>query len=166
MATITGLLCGILTAGIPGAGTDGRVYLGIGGREFRLASTAPDFEPGSGLIYILGKSPDEPNPPPPQIRVLNGERNDPFLGMVTDAGGRTVPGPPQLFRSPVYIRFEPLGDAPDDDWALIRQFVNVYTGQGQFLIAFHRVNFELLWLGNRYGKILFLTETSNEPLEF
>jgi hypothetical protein len=163
MAYVTGILCGIVTANIEGAGTDGRVYLGIGGREFRLASTAPDFERGSGLVYIMGKSPDEPNPPPPQIRVLNGEQNDPQVGHGIDARIETVPPTPQLYRSPVYIRFEPLGDSPD--WCLRRAFVNVYTGQGQFVIAFlpPSSNFDYLWLGDRYGKIVFLTETSNQP---
>ena len=34
MAKITGILCQIVTGDVSGAGTDGRVYLGLGGREF------------------------------------------------------------------------------------------------------------------------------------
>ena len=37
-----------------GAGTDGNVYLGICGREFRCDTTADDFEQGSTRTYIFG----------------------------------------------------------------------------------------------------------------
>jgi hypothetical protein len=44
MARISGIVCPVITANMAGAGTDGRVYLGLGGREFRLDSSADDFE--------------------------------------------------------------------------------------------------------------------------
>ena len=37
-----------------GAGTDGDVYLGICGREFRCDTSADDFERGSKREYIFG----------------------------------------------------------------------------------------------------------------
>ena len=37
-----------------GAGTDGNIYLGICGREFRCDTTADDFEKGSTRTYIFG----------------------------------------------------------------------------------------------------------------
>lgn len=40
-----------------GAGTDGNVYLGICGREFRCDTTADDFEKGSTREYIFGSMP-------------------------------------------------------------------------------------------------------------
>ena len=36
MTDVTGILCQVITGIDDYAGTDGRVYLGIGGREFRL----------------------------------------------------------------------------------------------------------------------------------
>ena len=39
MAKITGILCQIITGDVSGAGTDGRVYLGLGGREFCMYCT-------------------------------------------------------------------------------------------------------------------------------
>jgi hypothetical protein len=47
------------------AGTDGAVYIGIGGREFQIASQKNDFERGDDRTYIIGKSPavlPDPNP--------------------------------------------------------------------------------------------------------
>ncbi|HJS41146.1 MAG TPA: PLAT/LH2 domain-containing protein [Sphingomicrobium sp.] len=40
-----------------GAGTDGNVYLGICGREFRCDTSADDFEQGSTREYIFGTMP-------------------------------------------------------------------------------------------------------------
>ena len=47
MAAITGILAQIITGDIDNAGTDGRVYLGLGGREFRMDSKEDDYERGS-----------------------------------------------------------------------------------------------------------------------
>ena len=44
----------IETGGDRGAGTDGNVYLGICGREFRCDTTADDFEQGSTRKYSVG----------------------------------------------------------------------------------------------------------------
>jgi len=49
MAQITGCLCQIITGKMSGAGTDGSVFLGLCGREFRLDSTADDYERGLGV---------------------------------------------------------------------------------------------------------------------
>jgi hypothetical protein len=40
-----------------GAGTDGNIYLGICGREFRCDTSADDFEKGSTREYIFGAIP-------------------------------------------------------------------------------------------------------------
>ncbi|MFX0578370.1 hypothetical protein [Nocardia nepalensis] len=148
MARITGILCQIITGTVNGAGTDGRVYLGLGGREFCIDSTADDFERGSWREYIMGRAPDEPDLPPPLIRVRNGKLNDPRIGFPLD----TV----NLRKSPVYIRFEPAGSNPD--WNLSAASALVYEGEGQFVTSFHPPEgFDNLWLGEDYGKILFLT---------
>ena len=149
MARVTGILCQVITGNVSGAGTDGRVFLGIGGREFCLDSSEDDYEQGSWREYILGRAPHEPNLPKPQIRVRNPERNDPRSGFVLDTA--------KLGRSPVYIRFEVEGSSPD--WNLSSATVLVYTGQGQFAVAYFAApGFDNLWLGHGYGKVLYLTE--------
>jgi hypothetical protein len=77
MASVSGILCQIVTGNVDAAGTDGRVYLGLGGREFRLDSTADDFEKGSWREYILGAVPADLDLPPPRAPVRNADRNDP-----------------------------------------------------------------------------------------
>lgn len=146
MSKVTGILCQILTGNVDNAGTDGRVYLGLGGREFRLDSTADDYERGSWREYILGEGPDEPNLPPPQVRVTNKDYNDPRIGFPLD----TV----NLSHSPVYIRFEPEGDSPN--WNL--RFAAALVYAGEFVVGYvPPTEFNNMWLGNPMGKILFLT---------
>jgi hypothetical protein len=147
MAAITGVLAQIITGNLNGAGTDGRVYLGLAGREFRLDSSRDDYERGSAREYILGRAPLEPNLPPPQIRVLNPDRNDPRKDFPLDTTN--------LDAAPVYVRFEPEGDSPD--WNLRSAIILVYTGEGQFVVAYVAPQgFDNLWLGDRYGKVLYL----------
>jgi hypothetical protein len=139
----------MITGNVNNAGTDGRVYLGLGGREFRLDSSQDDYERGSWREYVLGRGPVEPNLPPPQIRVTNPTENDPRNGFPIDTA--------KLSRTPVYIRFEPEGDSPN--WNLKLAIVLVYSGEGQFEVAyFPPSDFDNLWLGDPYGKILYLTE--------
>lgn len=150
MAEVTGILCQIITSDVDNAGTDGRVYLGIGGREFRLDSRADDYERGSWREYVLGRAPLEPQLPPPQVRVQNPDDNDPRRGypLRTD----------QLSKSPVYVRFEPEGDSPN--WNVRSVVALVYRGEGTFVCYFSLpTDFETVWLGDTYGKTLFLTES-------
>ncbi len=146
MASVSGILCQIVTGNVDAAGTDGRVYLGLGGREFRLDSTADDFEKGSWREYILGAVPGELDLPPPRTRVKNADRNDPCVGLPLDSDG--------LKRAPVYLRFEPAGAT--DNWDLAFAAVLVY---GEKLITAYTVpaDFRNLWLGQAMGKILYLT---------
>jgi hypothetical protein len=147
MVQVTGILCQVLTGNVDGAGTDGNVYLGVGAREFCLDSTADDFERHSWHEYIMGLGPVEPNLPSPQIRVRNGHRNDPRVGFPIDSVN--------LSKSPVYIRFEPAGASPD--WNL--HWVTVLVYAPNFVVAYQPPdNFDSLWLGDRYGKVLYLTE--------
>lgn len=54
MPQITSIHLHIETGNLSGAGTDGDVYLGLGGREFSIDTTRDDFERGAGREYILG----------------------------------------------------------------------------------------------------------------
>jgi hypothetical protein len=153
MAQVTGILCQVITGNVDGAGTDGRVYLGLGAREFRMDSSADDYERGSWREYLIGHPPVEPDPnniPGQQIRVLNGPRNDPRdVGFPIDRLN--------LSKTPVYIRFEPSGSSPD--WNLA--FVAVLVYAPQFAMAYAPPdpnNFHSLWLGDNYGKVLYLPE--------
>jgi len=146
MSRISGILCQIITGNVDGAGTDGRVYLGLGGREFRLDSTADDYEKHSWREYILGAAPNEPHLAPTQIRVKNADRNDPRQGLPLDSD--------DLNRTPAYLRFEPQGAS--DDWDLAFAAVLVYGEQ--FITAYTLpADFHNLWLGQATGKVVYLT---------
>lgn len=147
MPQISGLLCQIITGKISGAGTDGDIFLGLCGREFVIDSKADDFERGNWREYILG-DPPIPNGPTPSIHVNNPEFNDPRSeGFPLDSVN--------LDRSPVYLRFEP--KARDDNWNLATAVILVYTDS--FFKAFMPPSeFDNLWLGQKMGKVLFLTK--------
>ena len=78
----------IVTGNVSGAGTDGEVYLGICGREFRLDTSGDDFKRGANDIFRLGSN----------ANIKNKERNDP-----RNPQHRTD----DLDKFPVYIRLEP-----------------------------------------------------------
>ena len=147
MAKITGILCQIITGDVSGAGTDGRVYLGLGGREFCMNSSADDYERGSWREYVMGRGPVGPELPEPQVRVLDPQQNDPRFGFKLD----TV----HLTQTPVYLRFEPTGS--NANWNLASATALVYTGDGEFFSAFRLPDgFDDLWLGDDYGKSVHL----------
>jgi hypothetical protein len=152
MSRITSILCQVITGRVSGAGTDGNVYLGLGGREFLLDSTADDHERGNERDYIMGGAPFESELEPPLIRVRNKDKNDPREGFPLD----TV----DLNRAPVYIRFEPEG--PNDNWNLSFAAALVYAGS--FVVGYTPpTGFDNLWLGRVMGKILYLTD-EHRPL--
>jgi hypothetical protein len=92
----------IRTEGV--GGTNGFVYLGIAGREFRLNNGGNDFVPGSETIFTVGQN----------NSVKNRELNDPqFPRLRVD----------DLDTFPVYVRFEPRVDV--DYWALDETSVTV-----------------------------------------
>src|SRR3954470_7629539 len=101
MAAITRIEANVRTGNRAGAGTDGNIFLGIGGREFVLDSSADDFEQNSNRTYVLGVS------VPGETTVTNAAHNDPRTDYVLDSTF--------LERFPVYIRFEPEGSNPDWD---------------------------------------------------
>jgi len=150
MAQVTGILCQVITSNVDGAGTDGRVYLGLGGREFCLDSGTSDYKRGSWREYVMGLGPVEPELPPPQVRVLNAQQNDPRVGL-----------PIKRLDTPVYIRFEPV----DGSAAWNLAFVAVLVYAPQFEVAYappEPNNFDSLWLGDKFGKILYLPEYFGE----
>jgi hypothetical protein len=157
MANITKIEAEIKTGNRDRAKTHSMVYLGIGGREFRLHSTSTDpadFDRGSVLIYVMGE------PPPPNavihtssggsikpVPVKNPEHNDPRADYVLKSEF--------LDKFPVYIRLDPT----IDDWNLEFATARVHTPTG--VVAEYRSfaggpGSDNLWLGKDFGLYCYL----------
>ena len=131
---ITGSQGIVISGNVSPPGTDGDVFLGIGGREFRLDTTADDFENFSDRTYILGSG----------ANVNNPLINDPRLPQLdTDL----------LDRTPVYIRFAP--ENRNDHWDLERVRVTVNPGPQEVV---YEANVGNLWLGVRSGTYCYLSK--------
>ena len=89
MTAIDSIEVHIITGDRQWSGTDERVFLGIGGQEFKLDSMANDFERGSDRTYVLGKG----------ANISNAGDNDP-RGRITLE---------DIQAAPVYLR---VGEAP------------------------------------------------------
>lgn len=137
MATVTRLECHINTHDRPGSGTGGDVFLGIGGREFRLDTASDDFGQGDMQFYILGEDRNVKFP----------NENDPRFDSVVDTD--------TLARFPVYLRIEPENDG--DHWRLRSAAVLVYQEPSEFAGAYaiQTVNDGLV-LGRNTGKVIHL----------
>jgi hypothetical protein len=145
MAAISGILFIVQISNISGAGTDGDIYLGIGGREFYVDSDKDDYEQNSYREYLLGDPPIPANPNV-QVHVHNADNNDPRVDFPLDTD--------DLGRTPVYFRFEPK-DGGDN---VNLRFVAALVYTDQFFIAYYTPErLDNLWLGRRSGKILYLT---------
>lgn len=117
------------------SGTNGDVYLGIGGREFHLAIYgAKDFRAGETEEFILGEGTN--------IGVFPAD-NDPRspYQLVTET----------LSKYPIYVRFEPA--SPDSRWELDEISVTVNPGSDEIVFSALGGN-SYLWLNNRGTKIL------------
>jgi hypothetical protein len=125
-----------------GSSTDGRVYLGIGGREYAVArDDVDDFEPRPDPVtYIFGHGGNVRRP----------QDNDPRSPWQTDAN--------DLTRCPKYLRFAPEED--DDNWDVERadlsvSFKGTAPGSVEQTISFSRLGSgPHLWLGVQRGLYL------------
>lgn len=97
------------------AGTDGDVYIRIGGREFFVDSEADDFEQGSDRTYTFGEGANV------RFAALNDPRS-PYQ-LLTE----------NLNRFPINLRFVPGPSslAQEDVWILESITVTVNPGTGQ-----------------------------------
>jgi hypothetical protein len=132
--------------------TDGDVFLGIGGREFSIDSEKDDFENGQDRWYILGKIPSTLPVGVDIVPVRHSNQNDPRYGYKLKTEN--------LYKYPVYIRFEPQNE--DDNWGL--EDVTVYVnpaGRPPFF-TYHALEAQDeggLYLGTDYTKYCYLHRT-------
>jgi hypothetical protein len=111
MAAVTRIDVRVKTGNRPNAGTDGDIYLNIGGREFYLDSTDDDFEINADRTYTLG------------------------AGANINFAGRNDPSSPyqlhteNLDHFPINLRFMPKDR--DDNWNLESVTATVNPGPGQ-----------------------------------
>lgn len=137
MTSITRIDVQIITGNRPDAGADGGVYLGIGGREFRLKTEAKDFQMNADQTFILGEN----------ANISNATNNDPRS---------PAPLRLELLKSfPIYIRFAPKTD--EDIWNLEFVYVTVNPGQPGNWRVYHALpDTENLWLGASSGLYSYL----------
>jgi hypothetical protein len=136
MAAITQIKVTIFTGDRNNAGTDGYVYLGICGREFKLSRAGiDDFVRATNVEFRLGTSSNVEQP----------TFNDPSKPQLdtTDAD-----------RYPTYIRFEPTGDSPD--WDFDGANVTITPGSQKYG-RFQPGQGAHLWLGQNMGKFCYLS---------
>jgi hypothetical protein len=141
----------IKTANVSGAGTNGRVYLGIGRREFRLNKDGDQFQAGSTDNFVIGAGGN-----------INSPNNSNDLPL-----GANMNAPEIQFASvddlPIYIRFEPQND--NDNWNVesVRLTAQQYDGSTPGTTSDYMDDFSendnRIWLGNGSGLIMFLVGT-------
>ena len=117
------------------SGTDGRVYLGIGGRDFDLIIDGKEFKNGSTDTFVLGEGTNSGADP---------RDNDPRspLQLVTET----------LSKYPVYIRFEPTRN--DDRWEIDEIKVTVNPGSEQVVFSALGGG-QHIFLSNKGTKIMY-----------
>jgi hypothetical protein len=126
-----------------GSSTDGRVYLGLAGREYSVSRGDIDnFQPSRDPVsYVFGNGANVERP----------QDNDPRSPWQTDAR--------EITTRPMYIRFAPNGD--DDNWDLERADLTIFfkgtsPGSIEQQIPFSRLSGGAhLWLGAQRGLTLF-----------
>jgi hypothetical protein len=131
------------TGNVPGAGTDGEVYLSLGGREFNLKiPNHDDRAPGKLDTYRLGRGANIEHP----------DRNDPRKILFGSYGFY-----------PVGLRFQPVATTPQpDDWNLADARVVVKLGEGSSEEWVLEEALRNLWLGVRSGLFVALTRPPDE----
>lgn len=134
---ITTIQVTVHTADTDGAGTDGKVSIGICGREFVLDTGVNDFERGMTQTFVLGAGSNVFNPP----------GNDPRKPQL-DTG--------ELQHFPAYVHLSPV-DAKDN-WALENVTVTVNPGAEQITYGNRPVldGDKRLWMALDGGRTLYL----------
>jgi len=118
------------------SGTDGHVYLGIGGREFNLIIDGKEFQSGSTDMFVLGEGTNIGTDP---------RDNDPRspLQLVTE----------NLSKHPVYIRLEPTRQ--DDRWEIDEINVTANPGSSEQVTFSGLGGGQHIFLSNKGTKIMY-----------
>ena len=133
MSPINTISVNLHTGNLEGAGTDGDIYIGIGGREFYIDSNKDDFERNASKVYHLGGG----------SNILHPETNDPRKPQIHSE---------ELDLYPVYIRFNP--KSRDDRWNLA--YVDIMIDGA---LVYQTLGLEQqggIWLGVRAGLFYYL----------
>jgi hypothetical protein len=137
-APITMIELHLFTANRDGAGTDGDVFLGVGGREFFVDSAATalnDFERGRDYTYRFGD----------RANVMRADQNDPRSPWQLTSD--------DLKQAPKYIRL-----ASGGDWDV--EQADLHVTYGSFFYDDKRLERNAhLWLGKKRGTILYFRPT-------
>jgi hypothetical protein len=142
METLKSVTAVFETADEEGAGTNGDVYLGIGGREFRCDSPGSEFESGGTDTFVFGDG----------ANVHHADRNDPRAPQLTLD---------DVDRCPTYVRFVEGGQGA---WKVLRVSVHLSVSLTPHPLHFRSDVHDAggLWLGSDSGAMLFLRR-SLEP---
>lgn len=130
----------ITTSFAKGAGTEGEVFLGLGGREFRLyIDEQEDFEAGDEVTYELGEG----------ANIENRERNDPRMGMPISID--------DVLTHPVYIRL--VSHKASDDWNIANVRARIVAEEETLRYGALEGSQDNIWLGPQSGSWLYLRRT-------
>jgi hypothetical protein len=137
----------IKTGNKPASSTNGKVYLGIAGREFRLDKSGNQFQQGIEDQFIIGLG----------SNILNANKNElpNTSNFLNDSP--TIPFD-SISQYPAYIRFEPANN--NDEWNVDRVCVNLRNNSGP-TVDYHAeilsgINDDNIWLSEDSGLIIGL----------
>jgi len=132
MATVQTIRLRRRTGNVIDAGTDGDVFLGLGGREFFVDSSDNDFERGADKVYVFGQG----------ANVLRPDQNDPRTPLPIDSN--------ELTRFPIYLR---LAAGVGQDWNIgLVELTVLWPGASA---TFSRLEGNAnIWLGYKRGLYL------------
>lgn len=159
MTHVDKIVVDVKTRDVANAGTDGEVYLGIGGREFRLDQPGDQFKRGDTNHFIIGVGQNIENPD------INGLPLDPGASGNSPELNDDIVTATNPF--PVYIRLDPKNDE-DNDWNVqsvkVDAVAGVTTGTGptrtfEFPKASGIHPEGTIWLGRKSGLTLFLEQS-------
>jgi hypothetical protein len=139
MVEITQINIIVKTGNVPGAGTDGKIYLGIGGREFKLDKPGNQFEKGDSDTFTIGTG-------------SNIENSNEINSLPSPGGNTNSPNIEDIDieLNSKYIRFDPSDN--DDNWNVENVQVEV-VDIGRTYRGPRDGN---IWLGSRSGLFLGL----------
>lgn len=148
MAHIEQIQVIVVTGSVNGAGTNGRIFLGMGGREFRLNKSGNQFQKGDTDTFQIGGviGPDS----------INNQNNSNDLPAVPGTVNAPAIEYSTLDEYPTYIRFEPQNS--DDNWNVQSVSVNIKESgaNGESITLNDRTGNGNIWLGNDSGLFLGL----------